>query len=144
MEPHTWTIEWNDGMSVGIPEIDEDHKQFIVLIDGLNRAIVDRMVLGELKARLQLILESTERHFEREERLFREWKYPEADYHAAKHAQTTKKLQAVMEKFINYDFQSEWINAGMQVKDILIDHFLTEDMKYAKFYRESRNAPPEK
>lgn len=131
-------------MSVGIPEIDEDHKQFIVLIDGFNRAIVDRMGLGELKARLQFILESTGQHFDREERLFREWKYPDAEYHAAKHAQAMNALRAIMEKLINYDFQSEWINAGMQVKDILIDHFLTEDMKYAKFYRKSRNAPPKK
>jgi hypothetical protein len=27
----TWTMTWNDGMSVGIPEIDEEHKQFIRL-----------------------------------------------------------------------------------------------------------------
>ena len=139
-EPHTWKIEWNDRMSVGIPEIDEDHKRFALLIGELNRAIADRMDLSEIKKRLQLILDDANRHFEHEEKLFTQWKYPDAKNHADKHAQAIKALQAIMKKLISYDLQSEWIDAGLAVKDILINHLLTEDMKYAEFYRNSRIA----
>lgn len=136
MEPHIWKIKWNDGMSVGIPEIDEEHKRFASLVNEFNRAIVDRMDLGEIKNRLQLILEDAERHFAHEERLFKQWNYPEAKDHANIHAKITREIQAVMDKYLSYDLASEWIETGLQVKDILITHVLMEDMKYAKYYRD--------
>lgn len=141
MEPSIWKIEWNDGMSVGISEIDVDHKRFISLINEFNRAIVDRMDLSEIKKRLQLILDDAERHFDHEERLFKKWEYPDADNHANKHAQIIKALHATMEKFMSYDLMSGWIAAGQAVKDILITHILAEDMKYAEYYRNSRQVP---
>ena len=137
MEAHIWTIEWNDGMSVGIPEIDEEHKRFSSLVNEFNRAIVDRRELSEIKRRLQLIIEDAERHFAHEERLFKQWKYPDADAHADIHAEITKTLHAVMDKFISYEMASEWIEAGLKIKDILILHILMEDMKYARLYRDS-------
>lgn len=140
MEPRTWKIEWNDSMSVGIPEIDEDHKRFVFLIDELNRAIAGQMDLSEVKKRLQRLIDDAEQHFSHEEKLFKQWKYPDAKDHAKKHENVLKSLQAVMDKFISYDFQSEWIDAGIEVKDILITHLLTEDMKYAEFYRNARKA----
>ncbi len=44
-------------MSVGIPEIDEDHKRFISLIDELNLSITERMKATEIKKRLQHVIE---------------------------------------------------------------------------------------
>ncbi len=138
MDPHIWTIEWNDGMSAGIPEIDEDHKRFILLIDDLNRAIVDRMELGEIKRRLRLLCDDVVQHFAHEEKLFAQWQYPDTQTHAGKHAQVLKALDAIREKSINYDLPPEWISVSMEVKDLLIDHLMTEDMKYAEYLRNSR------
>jgi len=129
-------------MSVGIPEIDEDHKQFILLINELNRSITDRMDPEEIKKRLQFIVEDAERHFSQEERLFKEWQYPDTDNHARIHAQALKALKAIMESFIPYGHDSGWIDAGLKIKGILINHILTEDMKYAEFYRNSRDVHP--
>ena len=137
MKPHRWKIEWNDGMSVGISEVDEDHKRFASLINDFNRSIVDRMDLGEIKNRLQLILDDAVQHFAHEERLLKQWKYPNAEEHANKHAQAISTLQAIQEKFITSGLESVWINAGLEVKDLLITHLLTEDMKYADYYRHS-------
>src|SRR5665811_2336251 len=82
MRKPTWTITWNDGMSVGIPEIDEDHKHFISQIHEFNKSITGRMDPAEIKNRLQLIVDDAKRHFEREERLFKERLYPDTDSHA--------------------------------------------------------------
>ena len=144
MDPHTWTIEWNDGMSVAIPEIDEDHKRFILLIDNLNRAIADRMELGEIKRRLQLICDDAVQHFAHEEQLFAQWQYPDAQTHAGKHAHILKTLVAIQERSINYDLPLEWITVSMEVKDLLIDHLMTEDMKYAEYVRNSRKRSSER
>jgi hemerythrin-like metal-binding protein len=137
MKRPTWKLTWNDEMSVGIPEIDEDHKQFIFLINDLNRSMTEGMRPEEIKDNLQLILDDAERHFGHEEKLFKEWQYPDADVHAKIHAQALKALQTIKEKFIPYGFDSGWLDAGLMIKRILVDHILTEDMKYADYYRNS-------
>lgn len=135
MEPHIWKIEWNDRMSVGIPEVDENHKRFASLVNDFNRAIVDRMELDEIKKRLQLIIADASRHFANEAKLFREWNYPDLQDHIGKHAQIIQALQDIKEKPLNYNLYSEWIEAGLAIKDVLIGHILNEDIKYADYYR---------
>ena len=83
MEIPIWKIEWSDALSVGIPEIDEDHRRFARLVNELNRSIVDRAELAEVRRRLQVIIADAVQHFAHEERLFKEWMYPDAESHAA-------------------------------------------------------------
>jgi len=139
MKRPTWTLRWEAEMSVGIPEIDEDHKQFFDMINLLNRSIIDRMEPAAIKKRMQLIIDDAERHFSQEERLFKEWQYPDIEGHALSHGRALKALYEVNEKFIPYGFDSAWVDAGLRVKSILVDHILNEDMKYAIFYRNSLN-----
>jgi hemerythrin-like metal-binding protein len=140
MKKPTWQFTWNDELSVGIPEIDEDHKRFIFLVNELNRSIINGKVPADIKNNLQLILEDAVKHFEHEEKLFTKWQYPDADVHAKVHAQVLKALQNIKEKFIPYDRDSEWVDVGLMVKGVLIDHILTEDMKYADYYRNPDHA----
>jgi hemerythrin-like metal-binding protein len=135
MESHIWKIEWNDRMSVGIPEVDEDHKRFATLINAFNQSILDRMDLSEIKKRLEHVIDDAAEHFAHEEKLFKEWQYPNAEEHANKHVETIAAYKAVLDKFVSYDFASEWIEAGQYVKDLLIGHLINEDMKYAEFYQ---------
>ena len=136
-EPRIWNIKWTVGMSVGIPEIDEDHKHFIALVNSLNESVADRMAIAEVRKRLQDIVDDAVAHFAHEERLFKEWRYPGADDHASIHAQLVKVLQDIRST-ISYGHDVEWIEAGMRIKEALINHIQTEDMKYAAYYRNSR------
>jgi len=137
MKNHLWKIEWRDAMSVGIDEIDEDHKIFAGLINDLNEAIVERMDLEELKRLLDLIVDDAVQHFDHEERLFAQWHYPDAPVHALRHAEAIKDVLAIKARVENSDLQTEWIEGGMEIKDSLINHLITEDMKYAKYYRDN-------
>ena len=132
---HTWKIDWHAQMSVGIPEVDEDHRHFVELVNAFNQSIVNRADLDEVKQGLQLIFDDAREHFAHEEKLFREWRYPDMEDHAREHAQILKALHNIITQSLSYDLYSEWIEAGMQIKDVLIDHILKEDMKYAGFYR---------
>lgn len=122
-------------MSVGISEIDDDHRQFIALISELNRSVTERMPLLEIRRRLALLVDDAKRHFEHEEKLFREWRYPDGDNHALVHAQALNELQRIQESFIPYTFVAEWLEAVLRIRDMMINHILVEDMKYAKFCR---------
>ena len=136
MKRPTWQILWNDEMCVGIPEVDEDHRRFISLIHEFNRSITERMESGEIKKRLQFIVDNAERHFAHEEKLFKEWQYPDTNAHALLHAQELQALKSMMNDFIPYSHDSGWINEGLKIKSILMNH-IKSDMKYADFYRTS-------
>lgn len=69
METRSWKMNWNDGMSVGIPAIDEDHKRFIALVNGFNKFVAERMPLAEAEGSLQDVLDDALEHFAEEEKL---------------------------------------------------------------------------
>ncbi|MBK9160602.1 MAG: hemerythrin domain-containing protein [Nitrosomonadales bacterium] len=137
-ETPTWSLEWTDELSVCIPEIDVEHQRFAHLVNQLNEAIVRRMDMAEIQRRMQAILDDAVAHFEHEERLFREWGYPDAEAHAQKHAQAVEYLGKIMEGFGKEGTEYEWIEAGLKVKQTLIEHLLHEDMKYRDYVLRNR------
>jgi hemerythrin len=137
MEPRIWRIEWSDGLSVGIPEIDEDHKRFISLVNELHQSIEVPMDVDDIKKRLLPIIDDAMHHFAHEERLFKEWKYPDVDDHANQHAWIIKMLQTFMTTVDAHTLLPEWIEIGSAIKQTLIAHILIDDMKYAKYYRKN-------
>jgi len=146
-EPQTetpiWKIEWSDALSVDIPEIDEDHKRFATLVNELNRSIVDRAELAKVRCRLQMVIDDAIQHFAHEERLFKKWMYPDAVSHAAIHAQIGKVLQSIMSSNVSaHHLDTQWIEAGLKIKAVLIDHILKEDVKYTKSYLNHRDPLP--
>lgn len=128
-----WRLEWNDGLSVRIPEIDIEHQHFIHLLNELNDAIIARRDIEEIKSHMRSILDDALAHFAHEERLLKEWGYPGAEEHAKKHAQITQVMREIMAGFEHGKVAYEWIEAGLKIKQMLIEHLLTEDMKYRDF-----------
>ena len=135
MKKPKWNLEWDEGMSVGIPEIDEDHKRFISLIDELNLSITQRMKATEIKKRLQHVIEDANKHFEQEETFFRERGYPNAEGHARSHNNVRDTLKKIQDSFIPYGLEAEWLDAALVIKQILISHILTEDRQYANYFK---------
>ena len=135
MKKPKWSLEWNDGMSVGIPEIDEDHKRFILLIDELNHSITERKSSTEIQRRLQHVIEDANRHFEQEEKFFRDRQYPNVEGHVRSHNNVRNTLKKIQDSFIPYGLEAEWLDAALVIKQILITHILTEDMQYADYFK---------
>ena len=132
-DPSPWRLDWNDGLSVSIPEIDAEHQNFILLVNKLNQAIIGRMDVEHVKYCMQSILIDAAKHFAHEEELFKQWGYPDAEEHAKKHVEATRALNEIMGHFEQGGLDYEWIEAGLQVKEALIGHMLDEDMKYRDF-----------
>ena len=135
MKKPKWNLEWNEGMSVGIPEIDADHRRFIALLNELNRSITERMKATEIHKRLQHVIDDTERHFEQEEKFLKEWRYPNAGVHAGIHKQVLNTLKKIQDSFIPYGLEAEWLDAALIIKNILISHIQIEDMQYANYFK---------
>jgi len=132
-ERSPWRLEWNEGLSVRIPEIDAEHQNFILLVNKLNEAIVRRLDVEEIKFHMQSILNDAVKHFAHEEVLFKQWGYPDAEAHARMHAEVVNAMKVIMGNFERGGLDYEWIEAGLKVKEALIGHMLNEDMKYRDY-----------
>lgn len=136
MSERIWKIEWNEAMSVGISEIDEEHKHFIDLVNRFNESVAFRMEMSAVVKAISDILAFVDLHFPNEETLFKEFGYPDADDHAQKHAQLKILLGQINERAKTERADYLLIEAGLKIKDEIVNHLLNEDMKYAEYFRE--------
>jgi hemerythrin-like metal-binding protein len=130
-----WELNWEASFSVGIPEIDADHQRFIGLVNALNAAIITRRPIDEIKVCLRAVQADAVAHFAHEEVLFKRRGYPEAAEHAQRHAEILQALRDITDEATTQGLEYEWIAVGLQIKQVLNEHLLTEDMKYRDFHR---------
>ncbi len=123
-----WTLEWDDTMSMGIPELDREHRRFICLINALSSRVAARRSLREIEKAVQVLLAHAERHAAREARLLAERHYAGAEDHAQREARLVGDLKAMLEDAKTYRLESDRISAALKIKQALIDHFLNEDL----------------
>jgi len=140
MNQSDWEIKWNDFLSVGVAEIDEEHQKFVGRVNDLNKAIVECEDKPAVERLLDLMLMEATHHFWHEQQLLAKWKYPHRAAHAAKHAQLTAKFERVMKEFEQADVSFTWALKGLHVKQLLVDHLLHEDMKYRDFLRNQKHS----
>jgi len=129
-------IEWSEKISVGIQEIDEQHKQLVELINRL----FDAMTTGKEKVQVakEILNELTQYtivHFSVEESLFRIFDYPDYEQHCEKHNSLREKVAEINakvqqgERMITPElltFLKKWIT----------NHIMVEDKAYSPFFLE--------
>ncbi len=131
---------WTDDMSVGHPEIDNDHRTLIDIIDQLTTA-----ESGDDRTSVEFVLDEliqyTNVHFAREEQILTRLGYTGLDDHADRHATLFRQVTTLRERFVNglsgrlsadvLDFLMSW----------LTDHILHEDRLYAPLLRQNLETP---
>ena len=125
-------LTWQDRYSVGIRQIDDQHKQLITMINDLN----DAMLAGKGKDVLMQVLNKLATycvsHFAVEEKLFDTHAYPETADHKEKHHKMTAKVKALIG-----EVQSGKSTISIEVmnflKSWLDKHIMETDQKYAPY-----------
>ena len=122
-------FEWSEDYSVGIPSIDAQHQQLVVLINELHDGMLSGITTERVEAVLHGLVEYTAYHFGYEERLFAEHDYPAAEGHADAH---DRLIDQVLDFKRRYDAGEASLNMELMVflKDWLIGHVLGSDMAY--------------
>lgn len=126
-------IAWQDYLTVGVPEMDEEHRQFIARVNELNRAIVEAKDKATVRQAMDLMLADAALHFRHEEELLAKWNYPESAAHTAKHVALTAQFERVLKEFEEAEFSFVWAVKGLRLKQLLVAHLLKEDLKYQDF-----------
>ena len=131
----TQKLIWEDKYSVGVVEIDNQHKRMFAVINELLDAINTNTAPEHLGHIIESLVQYKIFHFETEEKYFREFKYEEAESYTAKHHEFNNKLTALKEKYPEYtvEFAFELVDF---LEDWLIDHLMVVDQKYKKCFNE--------
>jgi hemerythrin len=131
-------FQWSTDLSVGIDEIDSQHRVLIDLLNQLFAAVVERksdQIIGEI---LDGLLDYTRTHFALEERLMRDAGYggPEFDAHLAQHHGFIARMEDIARKSMieNKSVTFELLNF---LKHWLRDHITGTDRKYAAALRKA-------
>ena len=128
-------MAWNDKLSVGIAEIDADHKELI----GLIYKLYDEILIGHGKDDLESILDRlvdyTQYHFEHERELFARTAYADADVHEAEHAKMVAWVLKAQAEFTASTLTAPSLEVMTYLKDWLFEHILVTDRQYVPYVK---------
>jgi hemerythrin len=126
-------IDWNDRLSVGVEEIDKQHKKLVDMINDLADAMKDgkgKDILGPI---LNGLVEYTVVHFKFEEDLFDKYGYEEKEAHKIEHEKFVDKISEFNESFKS---GNSFITISLMnfLSDWLQNHIKVTDKKYSSFF----------
>lgn len=127
-------IEWTDGLSVGVKDIDTQHKRLVDLINLLNDGMRTGNSNNVLEKIFKDLIEYTVKHFSFEENLMQKALYVNFPRHKKEHDELAQKVKKYMD-----DFQSGKIMLSIQVRDFLKDWILNHIQKVDKLYTSALN-----
>ena len=127
-------IDWNDVLSVGIPLMDEEHKELFSRINALLKALLGGGQGIEIDKLLVFITEYTHLHFGDEEKLMREEGYPKYSEHKKLHDTFVVNLNQIAQRFKAEGFSASLLIVLQdRVVNWLLDHIAKVDHQYGEF-----------
>ncbi|OGQ78630.1 MAG: hemerythrin [Deltaproteobacteria bacterium RIFOXYA12_FULL_58_15] len=125
-------IGWQDAFSVGIEEIDAQHRKLIDIINNLHEAMRDKKAKGILGDIVNEMADYATLHFATEEKYLVAFGYPEIVVHESEHNAFTKKVADLRERLAQGTLVLS-LEVITFLRDWLTNHILSSDKKYAPF-----------
>jgi hemerythrin len=133
-------IEWSDDLSVGIEEIDEQHKILLGLVNKMHDAIQHRQGNDIVADILASLADYTRIHFAVEESLMRILHYPAYEEHRKTHEMLENQLHDLQKKM-----KAGSASIGFELmhflKVWLTKHIMEDDRSYSGFFLDAGMKP---
>jgi hemerythrin len=132
-------FEWNNNLSVGIQEIDNQHKELIRKLNELAEHTQQKKGKDRIGSTLRFMKEYSKLHFDTEEQYMAKYEYPGLEKQQKEHG----KFKITVERLIgDLDKEKEMEIFASQVQRFLIDwlilHIKTVDLKFGEFLKENK------
>lgn len=125
-------IEWIDDYSVGIEEIDNQHKKLVSILNELHESLKWGKGEEQTGAVLDKLVKYTVYHFKYEEKLFDTYDYPDSTEHKRFHTDLVHQVSGYYTSFREGN-----TGVGLEIykflKNWLFDHILGSDKRYAAY-----------
>lgn len=128
-------MEWKSEYSVGVVELDNQHKKLIEIINQLVDVIGRVPDEEQVKKIIAEIVAYKAEHFATEEKYFHQFNYEGTEEHEARHHDFNSQIEALQAKN-----QGDAIGFAFELVEFLEDwfigHLLSMDKKYTKCFNE--------
>ena len=126
-------INWSDELSVGIEEIDEQHKVLVNLVNRMHDAIDEHHGSDVVIDILSELADYTKIHFAVEESLMRILDYPGYEEHKEIHDELLEHVVELQQKVASGKTAISFELMHF-LKSWLSKHIMEEDMQYSGFF----------
>ena len=130
-------IVWDEILSVGVDEIDEDHRKLVNIFNILNHSVMAEESLDYLAATLAELINCTVWHFSHEERLMLKHRYEGIEEHKAEHRELIKSAKELQQEILQADkpvvdehieFLERWLTEHILTADLRLGSYLSQVM----------------
>jgi hemerythrin len=129
-------LEWNDSLSIGVAEIDDQHKELFKRFARVLDACTKGQGSDEVRSLLLFLDEYVRIHFRDEERLQLEIGFPEYGEHRRQHLAFIEQVAALEETVLADGATLSVITrANNMLTDWLVHHISRMDRKIGEFIR---------
>ncbi|MEK9150304.1 MAG: bacteriohemerythrin [Candidatus Desantisbacteria bacterium] len=128
-------IKWDDSFSVGVKKLDEQHRQIVGIINKLidtTSVSVDSELISDTLTEMRQYASD---HFETEEHLLTEYKYPDYKSHKDHHIEFRKNTAGFSVDTLQYK-RTVPAEILTYLKEWWVNHILNTDMEYKAFFIE--------
>lgn len=127
----TSEIQWQESYSVGIESLDNDHKKLISLLNQFTTAYDYAMSEEFEREALNDLVNYTQYHFEREEKLLEDNNYEDLEAHKAQHRKMIEQVIA-FQNLYNEKGHESLNEISAYLADWLIKHINGTDKEYSE------------
>ncbi|MFZ3073362.1 MAG: bacteriohemerythrin [Thermodesulfobacteriota bacterium] len=134
-------LEWTQDYSIGIKDIDDQHKELFDRINMLQNAMMAGKGEQEIEGTFKFLEEYIVLHFSSEEKLQYGAGYPDYPGHKDLHEAFKKTFVELKRKFDSSGARKTAvaIEINKAVSDWIIKHIFVEDKKVGRFLKEKRS-----
>lgn len=126
--------EWSDEFSVGVEEIDREHKRLLALVNDLHDAVQAGSAHEVLGKVMEELLFYVGYHFAHEEELFLRTNYPDFERHRLQHRALTITVKEIYEDFQLSDSEALPRQVLQFLKNWLYEHIMGPDQAFGVYY----------
>jgi hemerythrin len=129
-------MQWDPTLEMGVPELDEQHREILHRVDALIHAIRQGYSRDEVGRTLAFLREHVATHFTAEQTLMGAVGFPELAEHQAEHESFVRDLRDLeTEHELNGASPSLVLRVSGHVTEWLREHLFGSDRKLAAFLR---------
>lgn len=129
-------MKWSEELSVGIGEIDNQHKRLIELINSLHDAMLAKQGKQAISGILDELAAYTVYHFQNEEKYMEKFGYPGYQVHKHEHEGFVLKVGSFQK-----DYNDGKLGLSIEIMNFLRDwvsnHIKGTDKKYSKTFQDN-------
>lgn len=125
-------VSWKDSFAVGDPLIDGQHREFFDVINAMAAALDHERAREAVTGHYRAFVSHLVQHFRDEEVLMERIGYPDLDNHNAEHDALLASVAAIEDLVLSGE-RGELRHAIKRLFAALVEHLVTEDLRYRRF-----------